>query len=87
MNVADIIALVAQAVDLAAKTAPIVIRTAEDAKPLVMDLWQRLTGQPASAITEAEIDKLLTELDNRLNNPLPPAKPGDPDYTPPPGHD
>lgn len=81
MDTAAIISLVVTATNLAIKYAPQVWKTAMDAKPFAVELFELYKGNKP---TPAEITTLETEIDNlaaRLQIPLSPAKPGDPDFT------
>jgi hypothetical protein len=71
---------VISAIQTASKVAPIVIDGINNAKPFAIDLWNKLTGGPPSAVDEATLDALLAALSTKLEAPLPPAQPGDPDY-------
>lgn len=80
MNAIAIAAAVLEALRVASEAAPIVIKGIEDAKPFAVNLWKSLTGQEPSPADEAAIDAMLASLTDRLEEPLPPAQPGDPDY-------
>lgn len=82
MNAAAIASLVLTVLQTAAGAAPIVLRGIVDARPFALDLWKKLTGQEASPADEMAIDAALADLTRRLEEPLPPAQPGDPDYKP-----
>lgn len=68
------------AVQLATKAAPIVISTVSDAKTFAETLWKSITGTAPTEEDSAMIDALILSLTARLEVPLPPAQPGDPDY-------
>ncbi len=68
------------AIQLAQKAAPIVIDGVENVKTFAEDLWQSVTGTAPTAADSAVIDALLASLTARLEEPLPPAQPGDPDF-------
>ena len=62
------------------KLAPVFVSTWNDLKPFATELYAQFKGtQP----TPEELTELETQLDAlavRLQQPLPPAQPGDPDY-------
>ena len=68
------------AIQLATKAAPIILDGVENIKVFASDLWERVTGKPPTEADEATIDALIASLTARLETPLPPAQPGDPDY-------
>lgn len=80
MDALAILSLVASIIQTTTKFAPIVFQGIEDAKPFAMGLIQQITGKAPSAEDEAAIDEMLASLTARLEKPLPPAQPGDPDY-------
>lgn len=71
------------AISLAQKAAPIVIEGATNIKTFATQIWEAVTGKPVTAADSAAIDALLAALTARLETPLPPAQPGDPDYVAP----
>lgn len=68
------------AIQLAQKAAPILIDGAENIKVFATRLWESITGTPPTEADQVTIDALLAALTTRLEVPLPPAEPGDPDY-------
>ncbi len=83
MDALAIISLISTIISTASKAAPIVFQSIEDARPFALDLWARITGQPATATDEAALDAMLLALTARIEKPLSPAQPGDPDFVPP----
>ena len=83
MNAAAIVSIILSVLQTANTAAPIVLRGIEDAKPFAVDLWKRITGKDPDPADEAAIDAALAALTARLEEPLPPAQPGDPDYKEP----
>lgn len=81
----DVLPLVLTAVETLAKLAPTFVSTWTDLKPFAVDLYTQFKGSAPTAdeltVLEAQIDALAA----RLQVPLPPAQPGDPDYTKPGG--
>ncbi len=82
MDALAIISLISTIITTASKAAPIVFASIEEARPFAIDLWERITGQPPSDVDEAALDALLLALTARIEKPLSPAQPGDPDYKP-----
>ncbi len=80
MDPLAIATMVITAIQMAEKYAPIVIDGVSNAKVFAVQLWEQLTGKAPTAEDEAVIDALLAALTTRLEAPLPPAQPGDPDY-------
>lgn len=81
----DILATVLTVVETLTKLAPTFVSTWTDLKPFAVDLYTQFKGSKPTedelTVLEAQIDALAA----RLQAPLPPAQPGDPDYTKPGG--
>ena len=69
-------------IQLVQKGAPIVISGISDAKVFATNLFSALSGRAPTAEEEAAIDAQLALLTAQLEEPLPAAQPGDPDYKP-----
>lgn len=74
--------LVLKAVEVAIKYLPIVVKTANDLEPFAVALWQKYTNKEPTEPERADLVKRTQDLYARLQEPLPPAQPGDPDYKP-----
>lgn len=71
------------AIQMGEKIAPIAIQGISDAKTFAETLWKSITGMAPTEADSATINALIISLTGRLEVPLPPAQPGDPDYVPP----
>ncbi len=80
MDALGIANAVLAAIQMGVKAAPIVIQTVSDAKTFAETLWKSITGTAPTEADSATIDALIISLTARLEAPLPPAQPGDPDY-------
>ena len=80
----DVLGTVLTVIDLAGKMLPQIMATATDLKPFASALFTQLSGGAAPTDTElAALEAKIDELAARLQAPLPPAQPGDPDYVKP----
>lgn len=71
---------IVNAITLALTVASSVAKTYNDAKPFAQAIVETLHGKE---VTQADLDKLeetINELSLSLQEELPPAQPGDPDY-------
>lgn len=73
MDALQIVALVVAALKAAAEVGPIVIKTAENAKPFIMQLVSGLLGRELAPDEQAKIEAQLDALSAQLQTPLPPA--------------
>lgn len=62
------------------KFTPVIVQAGADIKPFAVALYQQLSGQTITAAQRAELEAGVDALFARLEVPLPPAQPGDPDY-------
>lgn len=69
----EIVALVVAALKAAADVGPIVFRTAESAKPFILQLVAGVLGKELSPDEQAHIEAQLDALSAQLQVPLPPA--------------
>ena len=83
MDVLAIVNTVVALIQAGTKIAPIAIDGIANAKVFATQLWQSITGEAPTGEQEAQIDALLAALTSRLEEPLPLAQPGDPDYIAP----
>ena len=80
MDPVAIISLVLSAVETFIKVEPQIVQTVKDLRPFAEALYQKWTGQAATAAQQTQISDGIDALFARLEVPLPPAQPGDPDY-------
>ena len=80
MDPSAIASIVLTAVSTLIKVAPQVIQTVKDFKPYAEALYGELTGQAPNDDQRATLAAGIDALFARLETPLPPAQPGDPDY-------
>lgn len=73
----SVIVTVVSVIGTLIKTAPIVIKTAQDAKPFVMALIQALLGRAPTDEEITQLEEALTKLSAELQEPLPDAQPDD----------
>lgn len=74
------LATVITVIDALSKYVPQIIQTGTDMMPFAESLYQQLSGK---VLTDAERAELRTRVDaayERAVEPLPPPRPGDPDY-------
>ena len=83
MDVSLIIDMVLGAVETFIKVEPQIAKTISDLRPFAEALYQKFTGQAATAGQQQQISDGIDALFARLEAPLPPAQPGDPDYVAP----
>jgi len=83
MDIAAILDIVSQAVSIATKVFPVVETTVANVKVFATQLFQSLNGGTAATADQtAQIEAMVDSLFAQLEEPLPPAQPGDPDYKP-----
>lgn len=80
MGATAILSIVLTALDTLVKVAPQVVQTVGDLKPYAEQLYRNLTGQEATDEQRAAMAAGIEALFARMETPLPPAQPGDPDY-------
>lgn len=80
MDPTVIASVVLSAVETLIKVAPQVVQTIKDLKPYAVALYHELAGQPPTSDQRATLEAGVDALFARLETPLPPAQPGDPDY-------
>lgn len=73
MDALQIVALIAAALKVAAEVGPIVIKTAENAKPFIMQLVSGLLGKELTPDQQIQIEAQLDALSILLQTPLLPA--------------
>lgn len=83
MDASAIINIVLTAVSTAVKVWPTLVQAKNDLEPFAHALYQELTGQVPTDDQRTVIRAGIEALFARLETPLPPAQPGDPDYKPP----
>lgn len=64
------------------KYAPVILQAGADIKPFAVDLYRQFKGSDVTSDERKEIEAAADALYNRLEEPLPPAQSGDPDYKP-----
>lgn len=78
------LALIEKIVTTAAALAPTVIQGFKDFEPFAVLIWDSIVkGQAITPEETAAIEAKLADLSNQLQQALPAAQPGDPDYVPP----
>jgi hypothetical protein len=70
-------------IDLLAKYAPAFIKAWQDAKPFAAALFSQLEGRQPTVDEMVTLEAQIDNLHARMQQPLDPAQPGDPDYIPP----
>lgn len=80
MDALAVITTVAGVIKTAVDIGPTVIKTIDDAKPFAEALYRALTGNEITGDQLAELEVRIAALSAELQQPLPPAQPGDPDY-------
>lgn len=80
MGATAIITIVLSAVDTLAKLYPQLKQTGTDLMPFAEALYEKLTGQTVTDDQRTVMLAGIQALFDRLEQPLPPAQPGDPDY-------
>lgn len=81
----DILATVLTVVETLTKLAPTFVSTWTDLKPFATTLYTQFKGSAPTADELTALEAQIDALAARLQIPLPPAQPGDPDYTKPGG--
>lgn len=69
------------AIELLVRATPVIVQAGSDLKPFALALYQKLSG--GQELTDTQRAVLLDAIDAlyaRLEQPLPPAQLGDPDY-------
>jgi len=79
----DVLTIVLTAIETLVKFEPTIVQAGADLKPYAAALYQQLTGQAITDDQRASLEAGVDALFARLEVPLPPAQPGDPDYVPP----
>ena len=80
MDVSVVLSMVLSAVQTFIKVEPQLAQTVNDLKPFAVALYQEWTGQAPTAAQETLIVSSIDAMFGRLETPLPPAQPGDPDF-------
>lgn len=81
----DAATLVLTAVQTLAKLAPQFVATWNDLQPFANALYQQFKGSAPTDAEQADLEAKIDALAARLQQSLPDAQPGDPDYVPPTG--
>ena len=68
--------------EVLAKLTPTIIQVGTDLKPFAIALYEKVNGHLITPEQSAELEAMTDALYARLQEPLPPAQPGDPDYEP-----
>lgn len=74
------LSIVLMAVDTLTKLAPTFVATWNDLKPFAQSLYAQVKGTQPTPEELTELETQLDALAARLQQPLPPAQPGDEDY-------
>lgn len=78
----SILTTVLTVIEMLVKAAPVVIQAGADLKPFAIALYQQLSGGQLTEAQRVDLEAKVDALFARLEEPLPPAQPGDPDYKP-----
>lgn len=62
------------------KFEPIAVQGVQDLKQFGVILWEKLQGTEITDDERSQMETAIDDLFSRLEQPLPPAQPGDPDY-------
>lgn len=79
----DYVSIVLTAISTLIKVAPQIVQTVNDLKPYATALYKQLTGTLPTPAEQATMEAGIDALFARLEQPLPAAQPGDPDYIKP----
>lgn len=80
MSIDTVVNIVLTAIDTFMKVEPQIAQTVTDFAPYATALYQQLAGQAPTDDQRAVMRAGIEALFARLETPLPPAQPGDPDY-------
>jgi len=74
------LATVLTVIETLTKLAPTFVSTWNDLKPFANQLYTQFKGGQPTDEELMELERQIDALADRLQQPLPPAQPGDPDY-------
>ena len=77
----DALATVLQVIEVLAKLEPVFVSTWTNLKPFATALYTQFKGTPPDEATLRSMEAQIDALAAALQVPLPPAQPGDPDFT------
>lgn len=80
MDIASILLIVEKAINIATAVAPVAFQAIENIKSFATQFAASLKGDTITPDEQAQIETMVDALYAKLQEPLPPAQPGDPDY-------
>ncbi len=83
MDIATILMIVEKAITIATQVAPVAFQAIDNIKTFATQFAASLKGDSIGADELAQIEAMVDALYAKLQEPLPPAQPDDPDFTPP----
>ena len=78
----NVLLTVLTVVETLTRLAPQFVTTWQDLKPFAQSLYEQFKGSPPTADELTDLETQIDALAARLQEPLPPAQLGDPDYNP-----
>ena len=77
------LATVLTVIETLSKLEPVFVSTWNNLKPFAVSLFTQFKGEEPTADELTELERQIDALAATLQEPLPAAQPGDPDYQPP----